>query len=129
MVMSEHENTATRAEPTGSGPTERPPGAAAGRGGRPLGELSGAFGDLGMLLPHAIGAITIAGLAPLGVLFGYGAFLIATGLFYGLPIAVQPMKAVSAVMLTSGLGAGEVAAAGMVLGLVFLALGMTNAIG
>jgi predicted benzoate:H+ symporter BenE len=128
MVMSDHETSDTPAEPTGSGPTERPPGSVKGRGRRPLGELSGAVGDLGMLLPHAIGAITIAGLAPLGVLFGYGAFLIATGLFYGLPIAVQPMKAVSAVMLTSGLGAGEVVAAGMVLGLVFLALSMTNAI-
>ena len=127
--MSEHETSAGGAGPTGSGAVERPPAAAAGRGRRPLGELSGAFGDVGMLLPHAIGAITIAGLAPLGVLFGYGAFLIVTGLFYGLPIAVQPMKAVSAVMLTSGLGAGEVAAAGMVLGLVILVLGTTNAIG
>jgi predicted benzoate:H+ symporter BenE len=126
MVMSDQGTSASGAG--ANKPVDPPPDAAAGRG-RPLGEISGAFGDVGMLLPHAIGAITIAGLAPLGVLFGYGAFLIATGLFYGLPIAVQPMKAVSAVMLTSGLDAGEVAAAGVVLGLVFLVLGTTNAIG
>ena len=37
------------------------------------------------------------------MLFGFGVFLIGTGLFYGLPMPVQPMKAVSAVILTDGL--------------------------
>jgi MFS superfamily sulfate permease-like transporter len=92
-------------------------------------ELSGACGDLGTFIPHVIGAITIAGLAPAGVLFGFAVFLIGTGLFYGLPIAVQPMKAVSAVILTGGLRPGEVAAAGMILGIVLLVLGATGAIG
>src|SRR5258707_15415320 len=75
-------------------------------------ECSGACGDLGTFIPHAIGAMTVAGLAPAGVLFGFGAFLIATGLFYGLPLPVPPMKAISAVMLTDELRSGEVAAAG-----------------
>src|SRR5438094_2501598 len=73
--------------------------------------------------------MTVAGLPPAGVLFGFGVFLIATGLFYGLPLPVQPMKAVSAVILTGGLRPGEVAAAGMVLGVVLLLLGATGAIG
>src|SRR5437764_1599426 len=73
-------------------------------------------------------AITVAGLAPAGVLFGFAVFLIGTGLFYGLPLPVQPMKAVSAVILTGGLRPGEVAAAGMMLGVVLLALGATGAI-
>ena len=51
--------------------------------------------------------MTVAGLAPAGVLFGFAAFLIATGLFYGLPLPVQPMKAISAVILTGGLRSGE----------------------
>jgi MFS superfamily sulfate permease-like transporter len=92
-------------------------------------EAGGGCGDLGTFIPHVIGAITVAGLAPLGVLFGFGAFLIATGLFYGLPIPVQPMKAVSAVILTDGLRPGEVAAAGMMLGIVLLVLAMTGWIG
>ena len=41
-------------------------------------EASGACGDLGTFIPHVIGAMTVAGLAPAGVLFGFGAFLIAT---------------------------------------------------
>jgi MFS superfamily sulfate permease-like transporter len=94
-----------------------------------VGEVSGACGDLGTFIPHVIGAMTVAGLAPAGVLFGFGTFLIASGLFYGLPLPVQPMKAVSAVILTDGLRPGEVAAAGMMLGLILLALGVTGLIG
>jgi hypothetical protein len=59
---------------------------------RAPGELAGACGDLGTFLPHVIGAITVAGLAPAGVLIGFAAFFIASGLFYGLPMAVQPMR-------------------------------------
>jgi len=92
-------------------------------------EASGACGDLGTFIPHVIGAITVAGLAPAGVLFGFGIFLISTGLFYGLPLPVQPMKAVSAVILTDGLKPGEVAAAGMMLGIILLVLGVTGWIG
>jgi predicted benzoate:H+ symporter BenE len=76
-----------------------------------------------------IGAMTVAGLAPVGVLLGFGVFFVASGLFYGVPMAVQPMKAVSAMLLTGQLGAGEVVAAGLVIGAVMLALGVTGAIG
>lgn len=96
---------------------------------RLLGELGGACGDLGTLLPYAVGAMTVAGLAPLGVLFGFGVFFVASGLFYGLPMAVQPMKMVGAILLTGGMSAGEVAATGMVIGIVLLVLGLTGAIG
>src|SRR3954464_4785737 len=95
---------------------------------RCLAECSGACGDLGTFIPHVIGAITVAGLAPAGVLFGFGAFLIASGLFYGLPMPVQPMKAVSAVILTGGLRSGEISGAGLVMGVLLLALGLTGAI-
>ncbi len=92
-------------------------------------ELAGACGDLGTFIPHVIGAITVAGLAPAGVLVGFGAFYIASGLFYGLPMAVQPMKAVSAVLVTGQVGPGEVAAAGIALGLILLVLAATGTIG
>lgn len=94
-----------------------------------LGELGGACGDLGTFLPYAIGAMTVAGLPPLGVLLGFGAFFVASGLFYSLPMAVQPMKVVSAVLLTGEIGAGEIAATGMMLGAIMLVLGLTGAIG
>jgi predicted benzoate:H+ symporter BenE len=96
---------------------------------RVLSELAGACGDLGTFLPHVIGAIAVAGLAPAGVLVGFGAFLIASGLFYGLPMAVQPMKAVSAVLVTGQVGPAEVAAAGLLLGASLLVLALTGTIG
>jgi MFS superfamily sulfate permease-like transporter len=89
-------------------------------------EASGACGDLGTFIPHVIGAMTVASLAPAGVLFGFAVSLIATGLFYDLPLPVQPMKAVSALILTGGLRPGEVAAAGMMIGVVLLVLGITG---
>src|SRR3954452_5769634 len=96
---------------------------------RCLAECSGACGDLGTFIPHVIGAITVAGLGAAGVLFGFGASLVGSGLFYGLPLPVQPMKAVSAVILTNGLQPGEIAAAGLLMGALLFAFGVTGAIG
>ena len=96
---------------------------------RLLSEVGGACGDLGTFIPHVVGAMTVAGLAPAGVLLGFGASFVASGLFYGLPMAVQPMKAVSAVLLTGQLAPGALAAAGLVVGAVLLLLGATGLIG
>jgi MFS superfamily sulfate permease-like transporter len=104
------------------------PNAATGRR-RIASELGGACGDLGTFIPHVIGAIAVAGLAPAGVLVGFGAFFIASGLVYGLPMAVQPMKAISAVLVTGQVGPGEVAAAGVLLGVILLVLALTGTIG
>ena len=90
------------------------------RRGSLAGEVGGAFADLGTLLPIMLGAIAVAGLAPGGVLTGFGVFLIATGLVFRLPLPVQPMKAIGAVVLTGGLSSGEVAAAGIATGLLRL---------
>ena len=80
------------------------------RRGSLAGEVGGASADLGTLLPIMLGAIAVAGLAPGGVLTGFGVFLIAMGFFFRLPLPVQPMKAIGAVILTGGLSSGEVAA-------------------
>lgn len=93
-----------------------------------LRDANGACGDLGTFVPYAVGAITVGGLSAVGVLFGFGIALVAGGLFYGLPIAVQPMKAVSAALLTSGLSPGEIAMAGLLIGVVFVLLGLSGGI-
>lgn len=89
-------------------------------------EANGACGDLGTFLPYAVGAVTVGGLSAVGVFFGFGAALIAAGLFYGIPMAVQPMKAVAAALLTSGLSPGEVAMAGLWVGAIVLVLGLSG---
>ncbi|MDD2587011.1 MAG: molybdate transporter family protein [Syntrophomonadaceae bacterium] len=91
-------------------------------------ELSGAMGDLGLFLPHVLAAITVAGLNPASIFAGFGLFYIFCGWFYGIPMAVQPMKVASAVILTQKLTPGEVAAAGIVIGIIMLTLGLTGLI-
>jgi MFS superfamily sulfate permease-like transporter len=91
-----------------------------------LRELSGALGDLGTLLPLMLGSIAVAGLVPLPVLAGSAVFYIATAACYRLPIPVQPMKAVAAVLLTAQLSPAALAASGVMLGAALLILGLTG---
>lgn len=58
----------------------------------PLAEVSGALGDLGTLLPLMI-ALAAQGSIKLGsTLVFSGIFNILTGLLFGIPLPVQPMK-------------------------------------
>ena len=94
-----------------------------------LRELSGALADLGTLLPLMLGTIAVVGLAPTPVLLGFAVFYISTAFYYRLPIPVQPMKAVAAVLLTSGITPAGLAASGVMIGIVLLVLGLTGWIG
>ncbi len=94
-----------------------------------LDEVSGALGDLGTFLPHIIGAITVVGMSPAGILVTFGAFYALAGGFYGIPIAVQPMKAASAAVLIVPMSPGAVAGAGLAIGAFFLVAGATGLVG
>lgn len=93
-----------------------------------LGELAGAMGDLGTFLPHVLGAISVAGLNPASIFTGFGLFYLFCGWYYRIPMAVQPMKAASAAVLVQKLTPGEVAAAGLMIGLLLFLLGVTGLI-
>jgi len=104
-------------------------GAAGGvRASAASGNVSGAFGDLGTFVPHVVSALTVGGLSPVGLFVGFGLFYTAVGLIYRLPIPVQPMKAVTAVLVTSGLSPGAIAATGVILGVILLVLAVTGLI-
>ncbi|WP_210184002.1 putative sulfate/molybdate transporter [Filomicrobium insigne] len=91
-----------------------------------LREVNGAMGDLGTLLPLTLGTIAVAGLAPMPVLLGFAVFYIGTALYYRLPIPVQPMKVVAAVLLTAQLSHETLVASGVIIGAVLLLLGATG---
>jgi predicted benzoate:H+ symporter BenE len=93
-----------------------------------LDEVSGALGDLGTFLPHIIGAITVVGMSPTGVFVCFGLFYALAGGFYGIPMAVQPMKAASAAVLIRPMSPGAVAGAGLVIGAFFLIAGSSGLI-
>lgn len=95
------------------------------------GEWSGAFGDLGTLVPFLLAYVTVVGVAPSGMLLGFGLALVATGLYYGTPQAVQPMKAIGAVSIagaaqTATVTPEAVAVAALATGLIWLLLGITG---
>ena len=66
-----------------------------------LSELSGSIGDFGTLIPLSIALIAINGLSFTTVFLLVGAFYIASGLYYRLPIPVQPLKVMAAIAIAS----------------------------
>jgi hypothetical protein len=65
-----------------------------------LREWSGAFGDLGTLVPFLLAYITIVGVEPAGMLLAFGIAFVAAGVVFRTPFPVQPMKAIGAVAIT-----------------------------
>jgi len=107
---------------------DEPPMFARSRFAWNMGEVSGSLGDLGTFLPHIVGAITIVGMDPTGILMTFGLFYALSGAFYGVPMAVQPMKAASAAVLIEPMDPSAIAGAGLVIGAFFLVLGMTGVV-
>jgi MFS superfamily sulfate permease-like transporter len=91
-----------------------------------LAEIGGGFGDIGLLAPLAVALITLNHLNATAVLAGAGIFYIVTALVFRLPVPVQPLKAVSAIAIASGLGPPGIAAAGLMIGVIFVALSVTG---
>lgn len=92
------------------------------------GDVSGAFADLGTVLPLVLGVLALNHFNPASVLFGFGCFALATALIYRRPVPVQPMKAVAGVIIATGLSAQGVMAAGIILGVLMLALALNGVI-
>jgi SulP family sulfate permease len=91
-------------------------------------EIAGSLGDLGTLLPIAIGMILINGLSPTGMFFSIGIYYILSGMYYGLTVPVQPMKVIGAYAIATAMTPSQVLASSALMGLFLLIIGGTNAI-
>lgn len=93
------------------------------------GEVTGALGDLVTVLPIvvALGALTPLPLAQ--TLLAFGVFQIVWGVYYGLPMSVEPMKALAGLAIAGAIGYGELLAAGLLAGVVLLVAGRTGTLG
>ena len=91
-------------------------------------EIAGSLGDLGTLLPIAIGMILINGLSPTGMFFSIGIFYILSGMYYGITVPVQPMKVIGAYAIATAMTPSQVLASSALMGLFLLIIGGTNAI-
>ena len=92
-------------------------------------EFTGALGDSVTVFPVvvAIGALTDLSLTQL--LLGFAVFQVVWGLYYGLPMSVEPMKALAALVIAGSLTAGELAVAGLFAGGILLVVGGTGTLG
>jgi SulP family sulfate permease len=92
-------------------------------------ELAGSLGDLGTLLPLAIGMIMINGLSASGLFLAIGLFYIFSGIYYGVTVPVQPMKVIGAYAIATSMSAPQISASVAWVGLFMLVIGGTGAMG
>lgn len=88
-----------------------------------LGDVSGAFGDLGTFLPLAAGLVIVAGVDPGGLFVTFGLATIVSGLAFRLPAPVQPQKAVAAAAIAERWPAAHVYGAALGMGALWLIVG------
>ncbi|KAF2733417.1 hypothetical protein EJ04DRAFT_513202 [Polyplosphaeria fusca] len=80
----------------------------------PVAELSGSLGDLGTLLPLMTALVLTNSIALPSTLLFTGAANVLTGVAFGIPLPVQPMKAIAAVAIARKFTVEENMAAGIV---------------
>jgi SulP family sulfate permease len=93
-------------------------------------EFAGSLGDLGTLIPLSIAMIILIGLNVTSVFLLVGLFYILSGLYFKLPLPVQPLKVVAATAIAYPLLITEpiIMAAGILMGIILLLLAFTGLI-
>lgn len=93
-----------------------------------LDEWAGAFGDIGTDLPLLAGMLLASRMPPGQVLLVFGACQIFSGLVHRIPMPVQPLKVVAALVIAQGLTGEVIAGAGLAIGAVMLGLTLSGAL-
>ncbi len=91
-------------------------------------EVAGSLGDLGTLLPLAMGMILVNGLDPLGIFLSVGLFYMISGVYFGVTVPVQPMKVIGAYAIATSMSASHILASGAMIGIALIIIGGTGAI-
>jgi xanthine/uracil permease len=91
-------------------------------------ELAGAFGDIGTDLPLLVGMVLAAKLDSTSVLVMFGVMQLLTALRYRIPMPVQPLKAMAALVIAQHLHGAVLYGAGLAIGVTMLVLSVTGLI-
>jgi SulP family sulfate permease len=93
-------------------------------------EFAGSLGDLGTLIPLCVPLILIADMSVTSVFLMVGLFYILSGLYFKLPMPVQPLKVVAAIAIAYPMKVTlpVLSAAGITFGLIMLCLTLTGLI-
>ncbi|RJQ53887.1 MAG: hypothetical protein C4526_05855 [Nitrospiraceae bacterium] len=89
-------------------------------------DISGAFGDIGVLFPIAIALIAKNGFNPTALFLAAGLFYIVSAWYFKITMPVQPLKAMSAIAIVSGAGPDVINTAGVAIGVILLLLSFTG---
>jgi hypothetical protein len=89
-------------------------------------EFSGAFGDIGTDLPLIVGMLLATNLEMSNTLIVFGILQILTSVIYGIPMPVQPLKAVALIVITQKLSAAVIWGGGIAIGVIMLVLTLTG---
>lgn len=89
-------------------------------------EIAGAFGGMGTDLPLLVGLITSCGLDAASVFIMYGIMHMISGFYYGIPMAVQPLKLVATLAISAHYSSGLVLGSGIMIGVLMLFLSGTK---
>ncbi|MEW6020465.1 MAG: putative sulfate/molybdate transporter, partial [Pseudomonadota bacterium] len=81
---------------------------------------------VGVLFPLAAALIVTCGLRAGVVMLTTGAVYVAAGLYFRLPLPVQPLKAMAAIAIAGGASAGELAAGSLIVAAVMLLTAATG---
>lgn len=91
-------------------------------------EVTGALGDSITVLPVVVALGALTTLSVPHALLGFAVFQVVWGLRYGLPVSVEPMKALAGLAIAGAIGYGELAAAGLIAGVILLGTGRVGAL-
>lgn len=91
-------------------------------------EFAGAFGDLGTDLPLLIGVIAASGIDSASVLVLFGLMQVFTGLWYRMPMPVQPLKAFAALVIAQKIKGPVIFGGGLAVGVGMFFLSVTGLI-
>lgn len=91
-----------------------------------LGEVAGAFGDIGTFIPLLIGVVRFADMDAATILVFAGLTHLITGWAFRIPMAVQPMKVIAALAIAGELTGAEVSVAGLSVAICLLTLAWTG---
>ncbi|SIS12707.1 putative sulfate/molybdate transporter [Natronorubrum thiooxidans] len=92
-------------------------------------ELTGALGDSVTVLPLLVALAATTSVSLPHVLVGFGVFQIVWGMYYGMPLSVEPMKALIGLAIVGSLSYPELAAAGLLAGGILLSVGKLGLVG
>ncbi|KAK6513402.1 hypothetical protein TWF281_005028 [Arthrobotrys megalospora] len=92
----------------------------------PLGEVAGSLGDLGTLLPLLTAMAAAGTIDPTATFIFSGVWNIVSGSFFGIPIVVQPMKAIAGISISRPMSLHETTGAGISVAAVVYILTITG---